>query len=135
LKAHVSMVYRLRHVVEGAEYYTEGKQRVAIVNDRTERPEVALVSEDDSQPRLWRIASQVGDFGMTAKTIDDRSYAVAFDNYDAAQQFNTWLGKTRAATVGTGGTLLLFNGKAIVGRPVVQPYVKSCAESRSSARQ
>ncbi len=126
LKASVTMRYLLRHIVSGSEYYTEGKQTVALIKDKTETTIHTLIRKDETQPSLWRIVAANG-HGLSVKPVLGTPHILVFDNYASAQQFAGWLDQNRAGRIGKDGVLLQVDAAAITSKPSVMPYAVECA--------
>lgn len=131
LRATVTMRYLMRHVVTGAEYYTEGKQAVSLLDGDTDPVLHTLVREEETQPRLWQIVTGRGQ-GLVAVPVPGVSQILVFDNYSSAQEFAAWLDATRARTIGKARVQLLVNGAIIASKPSVMPYEVKCATGVAS---
>jgi hypothetical protein len=125
LKASVTMRYLLRHVVSGSEYYTEGKQTVALIGDTTKAAIHTLVREDETQRLLWQIVAADRQ-GLSVKPVLGTPHVLVFDNYASAQQFAGWLDQNRAGRIGKDGVLFQVGAAAITSKPSVSPYVVPC---------
>lgn len=131
LRATVTMRYLMRHVVSGAEYYTEGKQAVSLLDGDTDPVLHTLVREEETQPLLWQIVTASGQ-GLTVSPAPGAQHSLVFDNYSSAQEFSGWLGATRARTIGTARVQLLVNGATIASPPSVRPYGSKCTAGAAS---
>ncbi|MGU3392294.1 hypothetical protein [Sphingomonas sp. M1A8_2b] len=126
VRASVTMRYLMRRVESGAEYYTEGKQTVSLVQGETRPAGHILVREEETQLPLWQIVTPDGQ-GLIASPGLGASAPLVFDNYASAQEFAGWLDRTRAATIGKAKVQLRVNGAAIAASPSVMPYELKCA--------
>ncbi|RYD27608.1 MAG: hypothetical protein EOP89_04385 [Lysobacteraceae bacterium] len=128
VRASVTMRYLMRRVESGAEYYTEGKQTVSLVQGDTKPVGHILVREEETQLPLWGIVTADGQ-GLIASTGLGASAPLVFDNYSSAQEFAAWLDRTRTATIGKAKVQLRVNGAAIASMPSVMPYELKCAST------
>ncbi|WP_034161409.1 hypothetical protein [Sphingomonas sp. ERG5] len=124
LTADVSMDYRVRRVVRGAKYYTEGKQDAQVLDGQTPASTVELVRARDVTIPLWRIVIGDNQTAITVRRADNTSRFLAFNNYEAAQAFALWLRKTGATRIGKDGVVISSGG-----RPTLNADVHAAAYS------
>ncbi len=113
LSADVSMDYRTRRVVNGMEYYTEGKQDVQLIDGTVPVTAVELVGADETAPSLWQILVGPASTVLVAGRADGTRRLLTFNNYEAAQAFSSWLRRTGAETIGKDGVTLGAGGRPL----------------------
>lgn len=101
LIADVRMDYQLRRIVKGREFYTEGKQKIEIIN-ATETTRQPLVRGGDVQPPLFVITNQYGD-GVSATKAGGGYQLLYFGNYGEAKSFANWLSAAGSDRIGANG--------------------------------
>lgn len=122
LRADVTLRYVLRRIIEGREYYTEGKQKVELVYGDVPIPVVdgegdktypvqrqILARASDTQPELFVVCAREPDHhALMASTPDGRSNLVTYESIDDARAMAHWLSqKTRRSIGGDGIGLML----------------------------
>ena len=107
LDVEVTLDYRLRKIIAGREYYTEGKQTVEIVK-ASARPTVqTLVRATEVQPLLFHIENDNGWVLLASKTGTD-SQPLLFDDFETAARFAGWLTATQSDRIGSQGPRISF---------------------------
>ena len=120
LSADVTLQFVLRRVIAGREFYTEGKQRVQLVDGVVPAPSAegtgrsnptgvrqVLVRAADVQPPLYQVcADEPGHRSVMAFTPDGRGMLVTYDALDDARAMATWLERSRRFTIGKDGVRL-----------------------------
>lgn len=102
MRVNVTLRYRLRRVVDGRRYYTEGKQRVEIVDGSTEPVPVTLVRASDVQGALYQILDAAGHAVLVA--FDGTgTRRLVFDSYDDAKRMAAWLSVGTRSRIGATG--------------------------------
>jgi hypothetical protein len=132
LEADVEMRYQLRRIVRGREFYTEGKQRVAIVSDTIKRPGQILVRGDEALGELYQViiyANGREDGALIATVPGVGQQRLLFTDYGEARAVAAWMGGRRATTIGDG--MRLSRGDAPVPRHatyVAEAYRQMCTQ-------
>jgi hypothetical protein len=130
LYADVELDYQLRRIVQGREYYTEGKQRVAIVRGSLEAEEYPLVRADEAQRALYQIVVSAGGTRsqLFARTTDGSQKALLLDDYESARSLAHWLQQGGGSRPGAGGIELRMGGDPWPrgARFKAEPYILGC---------
>jgi hypothetical protein len=130
LRADVSMTYLVRRVTAGTEYYTEGKQTAQVDRGALLPEPKVLVRGEETVPLLWQIVVGPQRDGLIARRPGIGGRILVFNNYNAAQTFAYWLGKTGATGIGSDGILLSAGAIRLkAARIDVAPYVNRCRPS------
>ncbi|HEX8124205.1 MAG TPA: hypothetical protein VF548_01330 [Allosphingosinicella sp.] len=109
LEADVVMQYQLRRIVRGREYYTEGKQRVAIVTNAVSRPKQILVRGEEALGELYQVMVYAGGsdgVALMASTVDGGQQRLLFSDYGEATALAAWMKGRRDTLIGADGTRL-----------------------------
>jgi hypothetical protein len=102
-----------RDISTGEQYEDEGKQTVKFQTSDTGWQSYLLLPRQEIEPPIWVIMSN----NAAVSVSNDLEFQnLAFDNYDAAQEFTAWLKHYRAPMIGSHA---LFAGDiAGVGQPI-----------------
>jgi hypothetical protein len=124
LLADVELRYQLRHIVGGREYYTEGKQSVAIASGTVAPAVQTLVRGEDVSGPLYEIRVDVAGRprgAIIASLPHGEQNLLLFDDYDEANALAVWLKGRGEARIGDGGTLLNLGNRPIPKGATLQP--------------
>lgn len=124
LRVNVTLSYVLRRVVNGREYYTEGKQSVQVVADTIPAPadSTVLVRAADAQPTLYMVCVRATPHrAVSATTVNGQIRVVTYDELDDARAMATWLTAGGGAAIGKDGITLKL-AKAVPLPPGARYY-------------
>jgi hypothetical protein len=104
LKVSASARYIQRHVVQGAETYSENDDVVQLISDQLANKEFTLVPARDWTVKRWEPVQDddpilVFDGGASGKDIR-QGKPIFFTDYDSALSFAEWLQETGSSTIG-----------------------------------
>jgi hypothetical protein len=106
--ADVKLSYLMRKVVSGREYYTEGKQTVALQPGYVDSV-ATLLSADESQPALYQIEAMQGgrvQGSLLAQTVRGSSKPIVFDDFSQAKAFAIWIRGKTGKPLGEDGVIV-----------------------------
>ena len=119
LEVDVTLAYRLRRVTSGSEYYTEGKQHVAVISSSKDQGTQTLVRASDAQGSLYQIIDQAK-HAVLAQLPGTESRRLLFDSFDDANRMASWLTAERRAGAGKAGLTFNINGAPLPARATYQ---------------
>lgn len=110
LRVCARLEYVERRVLDGREFYDEGKQRVEERSRMTKAKVFELVPEEDTNTQLFRILSEeTGRHLQLSGPTGHRT--ITFTNLIAAASFADWASRTGANRI--GGRTLAYGGRTI----------------------
>jgi hypothetical protein len=129
------MLYRLRQIETGREYYTEGKQRVTVLDGATPWQTFPLVDASEAQPILYQLKIRSGPNAgqaVEAVTPSDGQRLLLFNDRSAAGTVASWMSQVHARYVGEDHVTLNGGGDIISYPTTIYPdiYMLKCPEAQ-----
>jgi hypothetical protein len=103
LRVKARLIYRLRRIDAGREYYSEGKQRVTLVDGATPWATYTLVDASETQPDLYQLVVDSGpNAGQAVEAVTPAAgqRRLLFEDRSAAGTVAAWMARSRATFVG-----------------------------------
>ena len=124
VRAEARLVYRLRRIDAGREFYTEGRQRVTLEDGATPWLPYTLVDASQAQPELYQLIINSGPRAgqaVEAVTPGGGQRPLLFTDRSAAGDVAEWMSRSRATQVGKDRTPLTGGGDPLVYPTTISP--------------